>query len=55
MHEAVVMEKQALESRVSSLTQEVVDLQIKADHADRLQVCLGSVLKNKPNKNYLKK
>ena len=40
MHDAVIIEKTALESRVSNLTQEVVDLQIKADSADRLQVGL---------------
>ena len=45
MHDAVIMEKKALESRVSTLTQEVVDLQIKADSADRLQVGLYSFLK----------
>ena len=38
VYDALVLEKTALESRVSSLTQEVVDLQIKADNAKKLQV-----------------
>ena len=43
MYDAVVMEKTALESRVSSLTQEVTNLQIKADNAHKLQVLLDTV------------
>ena len=44
VYDAVVLEKVALESRVSSLTQEVVDLQMKADRANQLQVILYDVL-----------
>lgn len=46
------MEKTALESRVSSLSEEVVDLQFKADSAEKLQVLFSRPLLTRDTKTF---